>query len=296
MTLPIYAVVYQMGKVASTSLVATLDSLPGVTAVQSHFLGEALLQEILPSLVNPAQSDYFHAHQLGQFKLNIEVTRRINMILSGHRAERLLILSLTRDPLDWFRSSLVQDMQGYAPDLLTYGARHGLGGDSDDARITAALPDLIGHFAALLDSRGGIDAYFEQRRQGKDEGFEGTRIEADPLLQQIFRMMLRPYTWFEHHFERARGFRLSEMDHDGAVYTRHDVRADYLILRYEDIDTVFIPAMAALGLTVPARLQEKNLSAQKAFAEATRAAFATEAGSALAFLARRSAYARRFRY
>lgn len=291
-----YAVVYQMGKVASTSLVATLEKHPDITAVQSHFLGVDALKEILPSILSSNLGDYFYFHQFGQFKANVEVTRRINMILAGQVDERLLILSLSRDPVDWFRSSLVQDMQAYAPQLVAYATRHGLAGQNDDETICRALTHVLRHFAEILERRGGIDAHFEKRRQGYGEGFEDTPLASDAHLQQIFRMMLRPYRWFEEHFERATGLDLCTFERTGDVYLLSNARADYMVMRYEDIDKAFVPALASIGIDVQRELEAKNISHRKPFAVTTRAAFLSKAGLALSSVAQRTRYAHRFGY
>lgn len=291
-----YAVVYQMGKVASTSLVATLNKGADVTAVQSHFLGVDALREILPSMVSSSLGDYFYAHQFGQFKINVEVTRRINMILDGQIEERLLILSLARDPLDWFRSSLVQDMKAYAPQLIDYAGQNGLLGESDDDTICAALSDCIQHFVDILYQQGGIDAHFEKRRQGFGPVFAGTPLDKNPPLQRMFHMMLRPYNWFEEHFERAMKLKFSAFKQSGGVYTHRSDRGDYVILRYEDIQSRFVPAMDAIGLSVPSGLATENTSVEKPFSMATRHAFSSKAGAALSLLARNTRYAQRFAY
>lgn len=291
-----YAVVYQMGKVASTSLVATLNKGSDITAVQSHFLGVDALRDILPSMVSSSLGDYFYAHQFGQFKNNVEVTRRINMILDGQSEERLLILSLARDPLDWFRSSLVQDMQAYAPQLIEYAGQNGLVGESDDETVCAALSDCIQYFVDILEHRGGIDAHFEKRREGFGHVFTGTPLENSPPLQRIFHMMLRPYNWFEEHFERAMKLKVSAFNQSGGVYTYSSDRGDYVILRYEDIQSSFIPAMDSIGLSVPLELATENTSVEKPFSTAARRAFSSEAAPALSLLAKKSRYSQRFAY
>lgn len=296
MSQEIYAVVYQMGKVASTSLVATLAKLPDVTAVQSHFLGLDALRDVLSTVVSSDLDDYFHKHQFGQLVANIKVTHRINRIMDGKSDARLLMVSLTRDPVDWFRSSLVQDMQAYAPQLLAHAARHALPGDSEDDLIRAALTDLLDRFVAILTSRGGIDAHFTKRKQGLGEGFEGSPLQDQPALQHLFRVMLRPYRWLEDHFERATGVMLSDFDQQGYVFTKTTPRADYIVLRYEDIDDAFIPALAALGLQISPPLERENTSQNKLFAKAARDAFESEAARALSGIASQSHYARRFNY
>lgn len=296
MSCKLFAVVYQMGKVASTSLVANLNHNPDVTAVQSHFLGLHALREILPSMLSSGLGDYFYAHQFGQFKTNVEVTRRINLILDGVSKERLLILSLARDPLDWFRSSLVQDMEAYAPQLIEYATRNGLAGESDEETVCAALQDALLYFTNILHLRGGIDPHFDKQKQGHPVSFAGTPLADDQALQHIFRMMLRPYRWFEDHFERALPVKLSAFKKSELAFVNSAENADYVIIRYEDISSTFVPTMLSIGLTVPLNLEQKNTSYAKPYATATQNAFASEAGLALSALTKDCKYARFFAY
>ena len=96
-------IVYQYGKVGSTSVVNALDQLPETEAFQSHFLGEAAFSEPFNRLQDPAVSDYVFEHSAGQLIENLRIYR--HYLRRGTSDNRLTIISLAREPFDWFRSS-----------------------------------------------------------------------------------------------------------------------------------------------------------------------------------------------
>ena len=61
-----YFVVYQYGKVASTSIVKSLNKINDVKAVQTHFLGMCEFIEVLDLVLDPYESEYFTYHRQGQ--------------------------------------------------------------------------------------------------------------------------------------------------------------------------------------------------------------------------------------
>lgn len=118
---PTYAVVYQFGKVASTSVVAALNLLPDVEAVQCHFMGKQALSQVLDSLFAPTMTDYFYFHQRGQLIENIDITRKVSQLRQpGTSEQNLLVLSMCRDPMDWFRSALTQDAAAHLDRMQDY--------------------------------------------------------------------------------------------------------------------------------------------------------------------------------
>ena len=68
-------IVYQYGKVGSTSVVNALNQLPESEAFQSHFLGESAFSETLKRLQDPAASDYVFEHSAGQLIENLRIYR-----------------------------------------------------------------------------------------------------------------------------------------------------------------------------------------------------------------------------
>ncbi|MEP4699512.1 MAG: hypothetical protein ABJZ79_00025 [Parasphingorhabdus sp.] len=292
----VYAVVYQIGKVGSTSIVATLDELPGFTAVQSHFLGEDILKDIIPTITNADVTSYFFKHQLGQFIDNMHVTRQINMIRAGKTPNRLMIISLSRDPLEWFRSSLVQDMEGYAPILHNFGLKNGVPEGAESDVIEGALEKFAEKAADVIETTDGVDALVRTLETTGAGAFRGTAFQGNVQTQKIFRMMLRPFNWFDKHFAVSLGLTLEQMEKTDLGLEYSDDIADYVVLRYEDIATTLRAYLEKMDLPVYDELLRKNDSTSKQFADETKRAMKSASGQRLNALFAQSRYSRAFGY
>lgn len=293
-----FIVVYQYGKVASTSLVATLNALPGIEAVQAHFLGRDSLRDMVAQLVDPAIGDYFHRHQLGQFVENARTTRRINAHRQGLGTDSALsIISLHRDPFDWLRSSLLQDMVAYRPVLgaMPPGPASEVPGDA--GRIRAGLEQVFASFCAIIDDFGDIDALLDRL------GADGRALAACPALAGnrellgLFHMMLRPFSWFEAHYRPAIGYAVDDLAEVEAGVRYRDVGwASLAVLRYEDLEAQIGAAARRLGIGAIGALARENESGGKDMVGPVREAFASEAAGALRARFCATSYARRFGY
>lgn len=291
-----YAVVYQIGKVASTSIVATLGDLPQVTAVQSHFLGEAALSEIVPSITSPDVSQYFFRHQLGQFVANMQITRQINLIRAGKLNQRLLLISLARDPVEWIRSSLVQDIEGYFPILRVVAEQKALPCSNDSEMVRNSLGLVLQSAADLLERHGGLDAGLAKLGLGADPFFKGTLFESLPASQRIFRLFLRPFDWFQRHFEKALKLSVHEMERKDGMLCHRDATGDFVILRYEEMTKILPPYLESLGLPKISEFRRENESGNKLFALEVAECIGGDMGKGLAALCRDTSYARSFGY
>lgn len=290
-----FVVVYQYGKVASTSLVATLNALSDVEAVQAHFLGEESLREMVSLIVDPATSDYFQHHQVGQFIENARTTRLINAHRQGDgRDGALAIVSLYRDPFEWFRSSVLQDIAGYLPALEAIAGAEDQTGDGE-ARTGQALERALGMLAGIVAEFGGIDAVLEQRCSpalAHHPVFAG-----QPGLRPLFYTMLRPFSWFEAHYEPAIGCGLGDFAGiEAGVLYRKEEWVSLFVLRYESIDAQLGVVADRLGIGPVRELARENASGEKHMSGVVRDAFASEAARALKAQFLASDYARRFGY
>lgn len=268
-----YVVVFQYGKVASTALVATLNQVPGVEAVQSHFLGEHAFSQMLPMLVSPNTSDYFFYHQMGQFHQNVQTTRRMAQIQAGKRGEKLVLLSVVRDPWDWFRSAFTQDIQGYLPNLLRLAAQAGLEGKNELETVQNVVSALLELMSRIVDLEGGLD-----RVIGKILG-KGFNLNAHSNLspmsgyEQFFYLMLRPFIWLDQHFEIVSGTNVRNMDKMDGFWRCETTFSNLIVLKYSDLERAFPEAMASCGITIANPILVRNTSSEKEFNQEIRQAF-----------------------
>ena len=285
-----YAVVFQMGKVASTAITAALDGLPGVTAVQSHFLGPDALCKVLNMAIEPNNSEYFFGHQLGQLQQNITCTRHINRIRAGVDPRRLVILSLARDPFSWFRSSVVQDIEGYADTLSDLGGAQA----GRDARVSAGLVRFLDMAAERIEAHPDVDTYRQALRSRAPGAWEGL-ADWPHLRRQLLLSAMMPADWYAQHFGIGLGVRLEQLQRHGQVWRHEDGPARFAVIRYEDLATAF-PEVCGWAFGQVPDLSVENASDSKPLSGVIADAFATPAGARLNRALMNSNYARHFGY
>jgi len=294
-----YVVVYQFGKVASSAIVDSLNRVPGVSAVQSHFLGAEMLQQMLGQLLFPGGEEYFFRHRLGQFVENLRISRELNAFRQGLRAPtRLTLISVVREPLDWLRASLVQDIEGYLPGFAAVGSHWGLAWEDGEGLIRGVLPRLLGTIAERLGAVGGPDAFLsgplDWSRLIEVTGDSG----SDLFLAGVAEMALRPTSWFDVHFPAGVGTTVDELTAaENGLWRHADLGWCALyVLRYESIDQGIAAVVAdRLGLE-GLRLDWINESGAKPYAGVIAEVCAGPEAAALQAQYRRTRYCRRFGY
>jgi hypothetical protein len=293
-----YVVVFEFGKVASSAIVDSLNRVAGVVAEQAHFLGAEMLQQMLGQLLYPGGADYFHRHRLGQFVENIRITREINAFRAGLRpASRLTLISVTREPLDWLRASLVQDLQGYLPGFARLGRHWGLDWDGDAALIRAVLPRLLGTLAARLEEAGGPDAFLAGPRDWSRLIESTGDAESDLFLESFAELVLRPVSWFYAHFPAGIGIGIDRTDRVEQGLCRHAAPGwcELHVLRYERLEEGIRRVVERLGLD-GFRFERVNESRDKPHAQVVAAVCAGPEAAALRAQYLGSRYCRQFGY
>jgi hypothetical protein len=271
-----FVVVFQFGKVASTALVDAFSKVPNVDAVQSHFLGLDALSKMVPIMLSPTTSEYFFEHQIGQFVRNARVSRRINLIRAGGSDERLVIVSVAREPLEWFRSAVAQDIVDYLPTLRGVVGNAGLDCEGDGEIVVQGLCCVLRGFSDLLRKVETVD---EAARRAQTGEFEFGRMFGDDVglgVKRIFLLMLRPFSWFSDHFGPATGVDLHDLHQEDCFWHLQRKAADYFVLRYEDLGSSLPKATEKMGIS-ELRLERLNVGEEKMHSQEVREAFAIEA-------------------
>lgn len=297
-----FVVVYQYGKVASTSLVSSLSRMEGVVATQTHFLGQDSFAEMVGLLVDPKTSDFFFEQGLSQFVTNLRLERAIGAVRARkYPGMRLNVLSLVREPLDWFRSSLAQDIDGYIEALRGVEQVGSEVVGDDEAAIVAALPKVCERIADALEASGGIDA-FRALKKGSPERDQVLRDNYGPyrsaLIHPFFFLFLRPYVWFASHYSRYLGVDVSRLDTIAPHLYRGEIGpgARTYVIRYEDLGHSMPLMLADMGIHQPFELVRENVTGSTGLAAAVRAGLASSPLDRLRALSNASEYAQQFGY
>ena len=270
---PLVLVVFQFGKVASTSIVAAFNALDGVTAHQSHFLGDEPYRRTLEQVLDPSVSDYFFRHQLGQLTQNITISRSMARIAGGYEPGRVAVLSLAREHLDWARSALVQDAVGYL-DLFDAISAIDAPGETlgPRARVRTGIRGMLRRIDDLVTECGSGEAFLDRIYRKDLARFAQSDFWQIPSGTTFFFTFLRPLLWYQIDFRNATNLDLGDLEQRPQFWTATSDNRTHYVLRYEDIADA-LPAIAGdLALATMPVLTSRNVSAPKPFADDIREA------------------------
>jgi FkbM family methyltransferase len=292
-------IVYQFGKVASTSLVNAIDRVAGYQAVHSHVLGVDLLEELVAYACNRHTSEYAAKVVIDQLDEAIQTTRLLDAVRNGTGPrKRIVLVTMVREPLAWFRSAFVQDLPRYMELLQGIGRHIGLQDpkEMDEALTDALRTGLI--WLADVAERVQDLANVQWSDSSFREAVESV-VPAD-LRQEflsLFFVMVRPLGWFQDHYTKATGIGLEEFEpHRLGMWKRPPDWVHAYLIRYEDLEKGFLVLRDELGLPGEVTLPRDNVSQKKPHAEAAAAAFKTAEGERLRRALCNTPYARRFGY
>ena len=279
-------IVYQYGKVASTSLVATFNKIHGVSAHHCHFFGEDAFRSILTRLCNPDTNDYFFKHSLGQLAENLKAYRLYHR-KNQPEGDRCIVLTVAREPFDWFRSSLVQEIEGHIPALALSLRDRGVESMSTEQIVSEGLSLLLERIRGAIDSvEGGIDALVPAERRDLDQIIPFTDTEDFEAFLFMLGRFLQPHWWFRTQFSPEFGIDLAGMVDVGAGLLRAlTEKSDVYLARYEQLDAAFAQLLELENL--PQRsLVRVNEGRSKKYAAEISAVFDTDVAAKVKALSR----------
>ena len=294
---PTVILVYQYGKVASTSVVAWLNAVDGVDAFQTHNLGPDACRKMLERTLDPTVSPYFFDHLVGQLSQVIKVGRRMERVESGLDEGRSVIISMARAPVDWFRSAVVQDIVGYL-DLLNAisDADTGKPDLGPRAKVRAGLDGMLGRLIEVIERDGGMDAFLDNIIQSNLKGYRKLDFWSLPAGTQFFFTFTRPLVWFQTHFVDGTGERLADFESAEHFWRLNRKNRSMYLMRYEDMPGAAQAVARDLDITAAENLPQRNLSAKKPFADDVAEVFKGDAAQKLERMTRDTDYARFFGY
>lgn len=270
-----YFIVYQYGKVGSTAVVDTLNTLPDAEACQVHFFDPKSFQNTFNRLLSPTLSDYMFHHASGQLVQNITAYRRF--LRAGENAETTTIFTMCRDPFDWFRSSITQDIAEYLPSFRYTLDALGIPYHLDDEAVLHGLLTLFKRILQALELSGGVDNLTTATRQGLWKTMDFADNRDFQLFLFLLGRFLIPHNWFATHLHPALDTNFAEMEmmSTGLFRTRKDWGNIYM-MRYEELASAFGQALGDLGYKEIPVLKATNVSDSKRLNMAVREAFSSD--------------------
>ena len=274
-------IIYQYGKVGSTSLVEALNKLPDTEAYQSHFLGEAAFADTLTRLMNPEESDYFFRHSCGQLTENLRIYR--HYLRRDLDDNPLTVITMARQPFDWFRSCVAQDIDQHLHSLkLMLDKRH-ISYKSNGAAIKSGMALVFQQLLLAIAHFGSLDQMCRGERYPElEEALPHEDQEDFQSLMFFVNMFMRPHLWFQTHFEPFLGFGLKDLaPMDSGPYKKTEQWGNIYLLKYEQLSDSMRVVMNDLGYRRRAKLPRRNTGRTKHFARELKGAFNTEAATQL---------------
>lgn len=240
----IFVYVFQMGKVASTSIVKAIGKR-GIEVYQPHFLTENAFHSLLKQYNNPDLLPFFGANLLGQFSENIVLYNRLLRQKKYRKKDCndrpvLKVITLSRDPMAWYLSNLSQNYDEYETDIRAWADASGATGNKEvsaqnDAHLVRQfLQTLFMFFDCHMDR---VD-FSERHRLGRLLKTDHEDYEpGDEILAKHSLILMRPHFWFEEHFDPALDSKLlsNEFDIDRGYAIYRQCWRDVLVLRFEDL-------------------------------------------------------------
>ena len=274
-------IVYQYGKVASTSLVATFNKMRGVQAYQCHFFGSKQFQSTVTRLCDPDTNDYFFDHSLGQLNENLKA-HRVYHRRNSAEGERRIVLTIAREPFAWFRSSLLQEIDGHMPALRLSLSDRVAEAMTEGEIVTQGLALLMQRLHLALDAvDGSADALDTAKRREleHDIAFHGAEDFKGFLF--LLSKFLRPHWWFRTQFTPEFGVDVNDMIDEGqGLRSQRTERGNVYLACYEQLESAFAKLLELEKLPSK-RLKRFNEGHKKPLSEEVSAAFQTEAALAL---------------
>ncbi len=267
-------IVYQYGKVGSTAVVDTLNTLPEVEAHQVHFFGPSAFETIFNTLLEPHLSEYLFEHSSGQLIGNMKVYRQFQQ--AREKGEKVSVFSMFREPFDWFRSCIAQDIDDHINTFRYSLDRHGVAWESDEEAVALGLEMLLERILHALELAGGIDNMSFETRTALKQTMEFADDRDFQSFLFLLGRFLAPHFWFSTNLRPALQVDFHDMEPMSTDLFR--ARKDWgnlYLMRYEKLQEAFESALRDLGFDSPPLLVQANVTADKPFNDSIKTVFAS---------------------
>lgn len=283
--------VLQMGKVASLSIHQALNE-SGLNSFHCHSVSLGRQQDMLTYLLKGDLSFRLTSHEL---RLHIHCVS-LGMLVRWYREHkrykhhRLKVITLTRDPTSYYKSSLVQRRDAVLPRIAAWHRSLHRGAAEAEVDQAKIVQDFVQELASII-------AVVSAEDSEKCMALACERWPDHAVVAQEVEHWLRPLGWFNEEITEIFGLDvLAEPDlrERGWVVLQNDW-VEVLALRFEQLNAL-VPKIAEFAGLQVLNLPQRNVTEKKSGAltlqTAMNAAIATPTGQACVHVLRASAYAR----
>lgn len=251
-------ILLQMGKVASTAIAQGLRDA-GCEVLQAHIGAPDRLtqkfRQLMSAQTSDAVADRLYASYLQELKVTFRLARQR---LAQAPGQPLKVITLTRDPVDWYWSHLAENYAYYRELLAKFQASRGGAPDFQPLAVLMEVQELM--FRVLAETGVALDAVAELPRL-----VEEARA-ADPsgvVAAQLYGF-LRPLRWFDEDFLPATGIDVyaTRFDRAEGLGRAQGAGISALVLRFEDCRR-HLDAIAAFAGVPALELAPANRSGDK---------------------------------
>lgn len=233
-------IVYQMGKVGSSSIVTSLNN-HGVNTHQSHFLDSKTFHQTLDRIINSKAGEEATRHMFDQLQQNMMLANRLAQAMDqdSMKSKEFGIITLTRDPLDWFYSNLSQNYFIFQEMLEKWLGSIGMLGKGEaigKEHLLHFVQEIVNRFHMLIQHMNSKS--IEEIRRAHREANKSEEGRISNFVYGQATGLLRPHFWFDHHFKELFGVDvLNENISPGEVFKDKGENLSILLLRFEELST-----------------------------------------------------------
>ena len=265
-------IVYQYGKVGSTSLVNALNTLPESQAFQSHFMGKDAFTATLARLQDPMLPEYFFEHSAGQLIENLRIFRHFSR--RDISDDKLTIISVAREPFDWFRSCISQDIAQHLASFRATLQQKNITHTDDADVLEQGMTLLFRRLLQAIEYFGSVDALCQGKRYTLHKHINIPDPNDFKNFMFLLNIFLRPHTWFNSHLEKEMNCEIRTMAPLGSTALCHRQSwGNIYLLRYESLSEGFQLVLDDLEYSKEISLPHSNVSKHKPFSAELDAIF-----------------------
>ena len=258
--------IFQMGKVASTAIKNALLRRR-IECYQPHFLSKDSFEKLLKCFEEVDMTDWAVDHLSAQIAENLKLYNRLIKFqnAASRDNQQLKVITLTREPLDWYFSNFAQNFGEYKQDVATFVAETGnirIGVDEEE-KILSYIEEF---FNCLLNfASSHMTSFCPEERPRLGKLFQDTKFSGAPgnkILLKHCMILLGPFNWFDVHFDPVFNTHIikTALSDD---FSCRPIKLDYceiLILKYEDLFSNAVKALEEfLSESKPLILRRENI-------------------------------------